>query len=287
MSEQRASAAARGARFSLDGRIAVVTGGSRGAGRSIAHVLGEHGATVYVTGRSTGSERTENLPGTIEATAEEVSARGGQGIAVRCDHTRDGDVEALFLRVEQERGRLDLLVNSAWGGYERHEGRGFVAPFWEQPARHWDGMFTAGLRAHLFAARAAAPMMIAQKQGLIVSVVAWAFGEYLGNLFYDVSKAATIRLAFALSKELAPHGVAALALAPGFMRTERVMAAHAAEPFDLSATESPEYLGRAVAHLAADHLIMKKSGLILTVGELAEEYGFTDLDSCRPPPFRL
>jgi NAD(P)-dependent dehydrogenase (short-subunit alcohol dehydrogenase family) len=271
----------------LEGRIAVVTGASRGAGRSIAHVLGEHGATVYVTGRSSGSYRTENMPGTIEDTAAEVSARGGRGVAVRCDHTKDSDVESLFDRVQKEGQELDLLVNSAWGGYEHHAGQGFVAPFWEQPARHWEGMFTAGLRAHLFAARRAAPMMIAQKRGLIISVVAWAFGEYLGNLFYDVSKAATIRLAFALSKELAVHGVAAVALAPGFMRTERVMAAHAEQAFDLSATESPEYLGRAVAHLAADRDIMKKTGQILTAGELALEYGFTDVDGRRPPPFRL
>jgi NAD(P)-dependent dehydrogenase (short-subunit alcohol dehydrogenase family) len=268
--------------------VAVVTGASRGAGRAIAAVLGETGATVYVTGRSTrGGTTTENLAGTIEATAEEVTARGGTGIPVRCDHTVDREVEALFRRVREEQGHLDLLVNNAWGGYEQHEGEGFTAPFWEQPLRHWDGMFTAGVRAHLVAGRFAAPLMLLQRRGLIISTVAWAFGEYLGNLYYDAAKAAIVRMAFGMAHELRPHGVAAAAVAPGFMRTERVMAAHAAQPFDLSVTESPEYLGRAVASLAADPDVMAKSGQMLTAGDLAREYGFSDVDGRQPEPFRL
>ena len=270
----------------LHEQIAVVTGASRGAGRAIALVLGEAGAIVYVTGRSVrGGPRTEDLPGTIDETAAEVTARGGVGIPIRCDHAVDGDVEALFARVRSERGRLDLLVNNAWGGYEGYGN--FDAPFWEQPLRHWEGMFTAGVRAHLVAGRFAAPLMIERRAGLIISTVAWAFGKYLGNLFYDVAKAAIIRMAFGMAHELRPHGVAAVALAPGFMRTERVLAAHAAQPFDLSGTESPEYLGRAVAALAADPNVMAKSGQVLTVGELAREYGFTDIDGRQPEAFRL
>jgi len=272
----------------LSGKVALVTGASRGAGRAIAMVLGEAGATVYVTGRSErGGATTESLPGTIQETAEAVTARGGVGIAVRCDHTVDADVEALFAKIKAEQGQLSVMVYNAWGGYEQHEGERFMAPFWEQPSRHWDGMFTAGVRAHLMASRLAAPMMIAARRGLLISTIAWAFGGYLGNVYYDVAKAAIVRMAFAMARDLDPHGVAAVALAPGFMRTERVMAAHAQREFDLTGTESPEYLGRAVAHLAADPDVFRKSGTLLTVGELAKEYGFTDTDGRQPEPFRL
>jgi NAD(P)-dependent dehydrogenase (short-subunit alcohol dehydrogenase family) len=231
----------------LQGQVAVVTGASRGAGRAIAVVLGEAGATVYVSGRSTrAGPTTEGLPGTVEDTAEAVTARGGVGVAVRCDHTDDQQVETLFERVRGEQGRLDLVVNNAWGGYEHHDPAGFRKPFWEQPTRHWDGMFTAGLRAHLVASRCAVPLMLPRGRGLIVCTTAWDRDHYLGNLYYDVAKAAVKRLAWGMARELRPHGIAAVALAPGFMRTERVMAAHAQKPFDLGLTESPEYLGRAV-----------------------------------------
>ena len=270
----------------LRGRVAVVTGASRGAGRAIALVLGEAGATVYVTGRSTRSgSTTENLPGTIEETAELVSGRGGHGIPVRVDHTLDAEVEALFERVRDEHSRLDLLVNNAWGGYENY--RDFDAPFWEQPLERWDQMYTAGVRTNIVASRFAAPLMLQQGSGLIVSTVAWAYDAYLGNLLYDSAKAAIIRIAFGMAHELRPHGVAALALAPGFMRTERVLAAHEQTPFDLSATESSEYLGRAVAALAADPAVLARSGQFLTVGDLARSYGFTDADGRQPEAFRL
>ncbi len=244
----------------LEGRVAVVTGASRGVGRGIALNLGEAGATVYVTGRSRMGSTTESLPGSIDETAEAVSARGGQGIAVRCDHTVDSDVEALFQRVRAEQGRLDLLVNNVWGGYEQYESEGFLAPFWEQPIRHWHGMFESGLRAHLVASRLAVPLMLPRHRGLIINTVAWDRDKYLGNLFYDVAKAAIIRMAFGMSVELQTHGITALALAPGFVRTERVMAVHALQPFLLDRTESPEYIGRAVAHLAADPEVMQKTG---------------------------
>ncbi len=270
----------------LRGKVAVVTGASRGAGRAIALVLGEAGATVYVTGRSVrGGSPTEGLPGSVDETAELVTARGGLG--ARVDHTVDAEVETLFARVRREQGRLDLLVNNAWGGYEGYDGATFDAPFWEQPLSRWEGMFTAGVRTHFAASRFAAPLMIEQRSGLIVGTVAWAFGEYLGNLSYDVAKAAVVRMAFGMARELRPHGVAAVAVAPGFMRTERVLAAHAANPFDLAATETPEYLGRAVAALAADPNLMEKTGQVLTAGDLAREYGFTDVDGRQLAPFRM
>jgi NAD(P)-dependent dehydrogenase (short-subunit alcohol dehydrogenase family) len=276
----------------LRGSVAVVTGASRGAGRAIAAVLGETGATVYVTGRSVrGSATVDGMPGTIDETAEEVTRRGGTGVAVRCDHTVDADVERLVARVRDERGRLDVLVNNAWGGYEAHDHRTFTAPFWDQPRQRWDAMFTAGVRAHLVMSQLAAPLLMARAEGarpgLVASTIAWAFGRPLGNAVYDVAKSALVRLAYVMAEELRPHRVAAVAIAPGFMRTERVMAAHQAEPFDLSGTESPEYLGRAVAALAGDAGPMRWTGRTLTAGDLAREYGFTDVDGAQPEAFRL
>lgn len=148
-------------------------------------------------------------------------------------------------------------------------------------------MFTAGVRAAMVTSRYAAPLLIARGRGLIVSTIAWSFGDYLGNLFYDTAKGSTVRMSFGMAMELRPHGIAAVALAPGFMRTERVMAAHAAQPFPLEGTESPAYLGRAVVALAIDSKVMEKSGEVCTVGELAREYGFTDVDGTQPAPFRL
>ena len=142
------------------------------------------------------------MPGSIDETAEAVTARGGEGIAVRCDHTVDNDVESLFQRVREEQGRLDLLVNNVWGGYEQYEFERFSSPFWEQPLRHWHGMFEAGLRAHLVASRYAVPLMLPQHRGLIINTVAWDRDLYLGNLFYDVAKAAIVRMAYGMAEEL-------------------------------------------------------------------------------------
>lgn len=274
----------------LSGRVAVVTGASRGAGRGIAVTLGAAGATVYVTGRSIkGQPTTENLPGTLEETAEIVTTRGGTGIPVRCDHTLDSDVEELFGRVQREQGRIDLLVNNAWGGYEHHDHRKFSAPFYEQPLRHWEGMFTAGVRSALIASRFAASLMLRRRQGLIINITAWDRDKFLVNVFYDVAKGAINRMTYGMARELRPHNIAAIALAPGFMRTERVAAAfEAAGNKDyLNFTESPEYAGRAVAALAADQKIMDKSGRVLAVGDVADEYGFTDIDGRRIPAFRI
>ncbi len=286
----------------LSGKVAVVTGASRGAGRAIAAVLGEAGATVYVTGRTVrGRAAVDGLPGTIEDAAEDVTKRGGQGVAVRCDHTVDGDVEALFERVRTEQGHLDLLVNNVWGGYEALPMGLPKVPFWEQPHYLWEKMFVAGVRAHLVASQLAAPLLIEsvqtepssppslQRRGtrLIVSTVAWAYDEYLANLYYDVSKAAIVRMIGGMAHELRPHWVAAIAVAPGFMRTERILAVHAVHPFDLSTTESPEYLGRAVRALAEDERVMEKTGQVFTVGDLAREYGFTDVDGRQPAAFRM
>ncbi|AKJ29605.1 SDR family oxidoreductase [Caldimonas brevitalea] len=289
----------------LQGCIAVVTGASRGAGRGIAVELGAAGATVYVTGRSTRTEPAPNydellalsglstLPGTIDETAEAVTREGGQGIAVRCDHTRDEDVAQLFDRVQREAGRLDLLVNNAWGGHESFNGV-FDAPFWEHPIEHWDTMFDRGVRNHLLASRHAAPMLVRQRRGLVVTTTFWDRDRYLrGNLYYDLAKAAMNRLAFAMAQELRPHGVTSLALSPGWMRTEFVLAGHKTDEAHwqerpaLARTESPRYLGRAVAALAADPNVLQKTGRVHRVADLAREYGFTDVDGRQVPAFEL
>jgi NAD(P)-dependent dehydrogenase (short-subunit alcohol dehydrogenase family) len=276
--------------------VALVTGASRGAGRGIALELGSAGATVYVTGRSAaGGPTTDGVPGTIDETAAEVTSRGGRGIAVRCDHTVDADVESLFARIRGDHGRLDLLVNNVWGGYEHSECKPLpMAPFWEQSLHQWDGMFTAGVRAHLAASRLAVPLMLPQGRGLIVSTTAnLAALPYLPNIFYDLSKHTISRLVWAMAHELRDRGIAVLAVAPGFMRTERVTEAFrragaiAALDGPGGPKETPVYLGRAIAALAADPRALERSGQLLEAGTLAQEYGFTDADGTQPAPFRV
>jgi NAD(P)-dependent dehydrogenase (short-subunit alcohol dehydrogenase family) len=279
----------------LRDNVALVTGASRGAGRGIARELGAAGATVYVSGRSVDGESvTRDVEGTIDETAREVTERGGRGIAVRCDHTVDADVDSLFRRVRDDHGRLDLLVNNAWGGYESMDGPLPRVPFWEQSLSQWEGMFTAGVRAHLTASRLAVPLMLPHRRGLIVTTTAKLdVLPYLRNLFYDLAKNTVARLTWAMAQELGEHGIAAVAVAPGFMRTERVVQAFrkagAMEALNGPGgpQETPAYVGRAVVALAADPQVMSKSGEVLEVGALAREYGFTDVDGTQPSPFRL
>ena len=278
---------------SLKGKVAVVTGASRGAGRGIALVLGENGATVYLTGRSVrGKSTRSNLAGTtIDETAELVTRRGGRGIPVQCDHTVDREVEALFERVKKEEGRIEILVNNVWGGYENYDDDNFDVSFWEQPLWRWNKMFTAGVRAHFTASRVAAPLMIPQHRGLIVNTTFWDRGKCLSNLPYDLAKTTINRMAYVMALELRKHNIAAVALSPGWMRTEAVMNNEppnkAPTEKELRKTESVEYIGRAVAALATDPYVMMKTGKTLTVGELAYEYGFTDIDGRYIPPFTM
>jgi NAD(P)-dependent dehydrogenase (short-subunit alcohol dehydrogenase family) len=293
----------------LEGQIAVVTGASRGGGRGIAVELGTTGATVYVTGRTTRTTRTApppdyskflaqghlaEMPGTIEDVAEEVTAAGGRGIAVRCDHSDPAQVRELFARVDREQGRLDVLVNNAWGGHETLTHDQLTAPFWELSIDHWESMFDHGVKNHVVTAHAAAPIFVRQGRGLVISTSFWDRGRYIkGNLFYDVAKATLNRFAFALAEDLRPHGVTSVALVPGWMRTELILAAfktdeqHWREVPPLARTESPRYLGRAVVALASDPHAHQKTGEVLYVGELATIYKFTDVDGRVIAPFEM
>jgi len=263
----------------LAGTVAVVTGASRGGGKGIALVLGEEGATVYVTGRSVrGEPTTLDRPGTIDDTAEEVTGRGGTGIPIRCDHTDDAQVEALFARVHQDHGRLDLLVNNAWSGYEISPDPSLA--FWEIEWRHWDLMFDGGLRAAASAARLAAPAMVEAGRGLIVNIT-WVLDRPHGHAFYEVVKNATNKLTEQMADDLRPHGVACVAVSPGWMRLERMNLS----PESAARAESPEFPGRGIAALAADPDVLAKSGRVFTTPQLAQEYGFTDVDGSRMSPF--
>ena len=272
--------------------VAVVTGASRGLGRGVAVALGEAGATVYVTGRSTREgEARGGRSETIDETAEAVTVRGGTGIAVRCDHTVDAEVEALFARVEAEQGRIDLLVNNAWSGYEVATDPVARTPFWEAPLEHWDLMFVGGLRAQIISARFAVSSMCSRRQGLIINTVAAIGPKYQGYLFYDVVKTAAMRMTMGMAEDLRAHEVAVVALAPGWIRTERILDAFEVDsdtwrtiPF-LENSESPDYAGRAVVALASDPNVMNKSGQCFEVGHLAREYDFTDVDGRQVPPY--
>lgn len=271
----------------LRGKIALVTGASRGVGQGIAHELGIAGATVYATGRSRADgERTDDLPGTVDETAALVTEAGGKGVAVPCDHTDDAAVEDLAKRIERDTGRLDLLVNNVWGGYEAYDAELFELPAWEQPLWRWDKMLQTGLRAHYTTSRVVLPLLLRSTSPLLVNISAGDDGKFLGDVQYDVAKAAVDRLAFALAQRHRSDGLVALALHPGFTRTERVEAAFAEQGSTPPAeTHSARFVGRAVVALASDPTVKERSGGAFKAGQLGLDYGFSDIDGSQPEPF--
>ena len=260
----------------LKGKVAVVTGATRGIGKGIAEGLGEAGATVYVTGRSSEAQDTAARL-TVEATARAVDLRGGRGIPCRVDHTKDEDVRALFTRVAEEQGRLDILVNNA---YQIPDPPVLGGGFWEHPATLWDVQCGVGLRGYYVASVYAAPMMVAAGSGLIVNISSRGGREYVFSTSYGVGKAGVDRMAKDMAHELRPHGVAALSLSPSKVKTEFIleMVAQGKMTLDPATAQSVRLSGRCIAVLAADPRIMDKSGAILSVTEVAAEYGVVDPD---------
>ena len=290
----------------LKGKIALVAGATRGAGRGIAIALGEAGATVYCTGRSSrkrtrGRPATPGRPETIEETAELVTAAGGCGIAIRVDHTDPAQVKKLVAAIKRRHKGLDILVNDVWGGDALTE---WGKPFWAVNLENGLRMLKQAIHSHIITSHYAVPLMLGRGRGVIFEITDGDAFYYRGNLFYDLVKISVIRLAFAMSRELRKRGIVAVALTPGFLRSERVLqhfgvtesnwkeagnrninqnsADQNDAPADFMVSESPRYIGRAVVALAADPKVKEKNGRVFSSWALAREYGFSDLDGTRP-----
>ncbi|MFD6181004.1 SDR family oxidoreductase [Streptomyces goshikiensis] len=282
----------------LEGKVALVAGATRGAGRGIAVQLGARGATVYVSGRSTRGRRSEyDRPETIEETAELVTAAGGHGIAVVADHLVPAEVEALVRRVDAERGRLDVLVNDIWGGELLFEWDGTV---WEHDLDNGLRLMRLAVETHAITSHFAVPLLLREPGGLVVEMTdgtaEYNASRYRVSFFYDIAKAAVLRMAFALGHELGPRGATAVALTPGWLRSEMMLDAFGVTEANwrdalekvphFGISETPSYVGRAVAALAADPDVSRWNGQSLSSGQLAGVYGFTDLDGSRPDAWR-
>jgi NAD(P)-dependent dehydrogenase (short-subunit alcohol dehydrogenase family) len=281
----------------LDGKVALVAGGTRAAGRGIAVELGAAGATVYVTGRTTRAQRSEmDRPETIEETAELVDAAGGRGIAVRVDHLVPEEARALVARIDAEQGALHVLVNDIWGATKMEWGK----TAWESDLDYGLRTLRLAVDTHAITSHFAIPLMIRRRGALVVEVTdgttAYNHANYRVSFFYDLAKAANLRMAFALAHELAPHGGTAVALTPGWLRSEAMLEAYRVteatwreatkiQPH-FAISESPTYVGRAVAALAADPDVERWNGQSLSSGQLAQVYGFTDRDGSRPDAWR-
>jgi dehydrogenase/reductase SDR family member 1 len=253
--------------------VALVTGASRGVGRGIATSLNEAGVRVFATGRGID---TAELPDGV--------------VRIRCDHLRDNETAEAFERIAGETEHLDVLVNSAWGGYERMVENGtftWQLPFWEQPVHRWTSMIDAGVRAALMTTSLAVKMMLPQSNGLIVNISFWAAQKYIGNVIYGVAKAATDKMTADMAHELRPHGITVLSLNPGLVRTEAVLEAAKGGWLDLSNSKSPEFIGRVIAALTEDQNAFEQTGKVLVAAASALEYGLKDINGKRPKPLTL
>jgi NAD(P)-dependent dehydrogenase (short-subunit alcohol dehydrogenase family) len=283
----------------LEGKVALVAGATRGAGRGIAIALGEAGATVYCSGRTSAAGRSEyDRPETIEETAALVDDAGGVGIPVVADHLVPAEVEALVTRIDAEQGRLDVLVNDIWGGELLAQ---WDTPLWEHDLDGGLRMLRLAVDTHLITSHFALPLLIRRPGGLVVEMTdgtrEYNAANYRLSTFYDLAKSSVIRLAFAQAHELAPHGATAVALTPGWLRSEMMLdiygvtedtwrEATVGSPHFVAISESPRFVGRAVVALAADPQVARRNGGSFSSGELAREYGFTDVDGSRPDCWR-
>ncbi len=282
----------------LAGRVALVSGATRGGGRGIAVALGEAGATVYASGRSTRERRSEiDRPETIEETAELVSAAGGEGIAVEVDHLDPDQVAGLVERIDSEHGRLDVLVNDIWGAEHLFE---WNKPVWEHDLERGLRLLRLAIDTHLITSHHALPLLVRRPGGLVVEVTdgtaAYNADHYRVSTFYDLAKTSVIRLAWTQAQELSEHGGTAVALTPGWMRSELMLEHHGVGESNwrdatertphFCISETPMFVGRAVAALAADPDVSRWNGQSLSSGGLAQESGFTDVDGTRPDCWR-
>lgn len=282
----------------LKDKVALVAGGTRGAGRGIAIELGAAGATVYVTGRTTRNHRSEyDRPETIEETAELVTKAGGTGIPIQVDHLEPEQVQTLANRIDKEHGRLDILINDIWGGELLFE---WDTPVWEHNLENGLRLLRLAINTHLITNRYALPLLLRSSGGLVVEMtdgtIKYNAENYRNSMYYDLAKTSVQRMAWGLSKELAPKGATAVALTPGWLRSEMMLdnygvseenwheATKKSPHFAIS--ETPQYVGRAVAHLASDPEVSRWNGQSLSSGQLAKEYNFTDLDGSQPDCWR-
>ena len=284
-------------RTSLAGKVALVAGATRGAGRGIAVQLGAAGATVYVTGRTSNSQRSEmNRPETIDETAALVNEAGGRGIGVRVDHLVADEVRALVARIEDEQGFLHLLVNDIWGTTKMEWNK----TVWESDLNYGLHTLRLAVDTHAITSHFALPLLIRTPGGLVVEVTdgtdEYNATNYRVSFFYDLAKAAVNRMAFALAHELAPHGATAVSLTPGWLRSEAMLDNYSVTESNwqdatkisphFAISESPAFVGRAVAALAQDPDVARWNGQSLSSGQLAKIYGFTDLDGSQPDAWR-
>jgi NAD(P)-dependent dehydrogenase (short-subunit alcohol dehydrogenase family) len=274
----------------LRGKVALVAGATRGAGRGIARALGESGATVYCTGRSSRAGPVDaERPETIEETAELVTDAGGTGVAMRVDHTEEAAVERLFARVRADHGKLDILINDIWGGDALTE---WGKSFWELDVQAGFKMMERAIQTHIITSRHGVPLMLEGSGGLVVEVTDGAFYGYRGQLFYDLCKMSVIRLAYAMSVELAERPITAVAVTPGFLRSEAVLDHFGVSEDDwreaiaqdrhFALSETPLLVGRVIVALAADPAVHTRSGQALTCWDLARHYGIKDVDGAQP-----
>ncbi|MFC4452732.1 SDR family NAD(P)-dependent oxidoreductase [Deinococcus sonorensis] len=262
----------------LAGTVALVTGASRGVGRGVVLALAQQGAAVYFTGRTVQEgEGTVRLPGSLQRTEQDARAQGGTATGLQCDHTDDDQTRAVIERIQHDHGRLDLLVNNVWGGYEHYfDGTPFWEErgFWTEPLNRWDRMFQAGVRAHYVTSSLAVPLLLRSERALVATISFIASGRVDMGVAYGAAKAADDHMTACMAHELQPHGVAALALHPGLVRTEGVVQSGA---FDLSTSHSPELVGLVISALLRDPQLLQRSGQALAVLRLAGEYGLSDL----------
>lgn len=273
----------------LENKIALVTGASRGIGKGIAIALAKNGATVYITGRTEyDRHKTTRLPGTIYETEEQITSIGGKCKAIRCDHTKDEEVINVFNHIFDKHNKLDILVNSVWGGYEYfNDGTEFWQEegFWSSPVSRWDKMFSSGVRAAYFASSQAAQKMTKQKSGIIFNLSFWTAQRKDKGVAYCTSKAATDKMTEAMAYELYKFNIPVICLYPGIVRTEAVLKNK--EHFDLSNSESPEFVGMVISKIASDKKAIEKTGKILIVAKEAMDYGIVDINGKQPRPLSL